>query len=82
MLVHILLSCKQYISFNLECVLKVSKDTTIQYLLTLMDDVLQEDKARVEIFKDYSSGRKESPWVHLLTLLNRPDGFIMNMSAR
>ena len=30
---------------------QVSKDTTVQYLLTLLDDVLQEDKTRVEIFK-------------------------------
>jgi V-type H+-transporting ATPase subunit H len=29
----------------------VSKDQTVQYLLTLLDDVLQEDKNRVDIFK-------------------------------
>jgi len=61
---------------------QVSKDTTVQYLLTLLDDVLQEDKSRVEIFKKYSAKKRESPWVLLLTLLNRPDGFIMNMTAR
>jgi len=61
---------------------QVSKEGTVQYLLTMMDDVLQEDKTRVEIFKQYSAARKESPWVLLLTLLNRPDGFIMNMTAR
>lgn len=61
---------------------QISKDATIQYLLTLLDDVLQEDKSRVEIFKDYASKRNESVWVHLLTLLNRPVGFIMNMTAR
>merc|ERR1719362_1676165 len=32
---------------------QISKDATIQYLLTLLDDVLQEDKSRVEIFKEY-----------------------------
>jgi len=61
---------------------QVSKEPTVQYLLTMMDDVLQEDKTRVEIFKKYSASKKESPWVLLLTLLNRPDGFIMNMTAR
>ena len=30
---------------------QISKDATIQYLLTLLDDLLQEDKSRVEIFK-------------------------------
>jgi V-type H+-transporting ATPase subunit H len=44
--------------------------------------MFQEDKSRVEIFKDYSSQRGESAWVYLLTLLNRPAGFIMNMTAR
>jgi len=61
---------------------QVAKEQTIQYLLTLMDDLLQEDKSRVEIFKNYAQQRKESVWVHLLNLLNRPVGFIMNMTAR
>ena len=30
---------------------QISKDSTIQYLLTLLDDLLQEDRSRVEIFK-------------------------------
>jgi len=60
----------------------ISKDQTIQYLLTLIDDLLQEDKNRVAIFREYSVRRKESVWAHFLNLLNRPDGFIMNMTAR
>ena len=39
-------------------------------------------KFRVEIFKEYAAKRKESVWTQLLTLLNRPVGFIMNMTAR
>jgi len=61
---------------------QISKDATIQYLLTLLDDLLQEDKSRVEIFKEYMAQKKESVWTHLITLLNRPVGFIMNMTAR
>lgn len=60
----------------------ISKDTTIQYVLTLLDDILQEDKTRVEIFREYSAKKKESAWAQLLTLLNRPGNFIMNMNAR
>jgi len=60
----------------------ISKDQTIQYLLTLIDDFLQENKNRVAIFREYSRKRKESVWAHFLNLLNRPDGFIMNMTAR
>ena len=41
----------------------ISKDATIQYLLTLLDDLLQEDKSRVEIFKAYAASRREAVWV-------------------
>merc|ERR1719151_214772 len=60
----------------------ISKDQTIQYLLTLVDDFLQEDKNRVTIFRDYTKKRRESVWAHFLNLLNRPDTFIQNMTAR
>ena len=60
----------------------ISKDQTIQYLLTLVDDFLQEDKNRVTIFRDYAKKRRESVWAHFLNLLNRPDGFIQNMTSR
>jgi len=60
----------------------ISKDQTIQYLLTLVDDFLQEDKNRVTIFRDYAKKRRESVWAHFLNLLNRPDTFIQNMTAR
>ena len=39
---------------------QISKDATIQYLLTLLDDLLQEDKSRVEIFKTFYEKRVES----------------------
>jgi len=60
----------------------ISKDQTIQYLLTLVDDFLQEDKNRVNIFRDFAKKRRESVWANFLNLLNRPDGFIQNMTAR
>jgi V-type H+-transporting ATPase subunit H len=66
----------------LNLISQISKDQTIQYLLTLLDDVLQEDKSRVDIFKDYAARKNESVWAHFLNLLNRPVGFIMNMTAR
>lgn len=59
----------------------VSKDQTIQYVLVLIDDILQEDRVRVEMFLSYGSKRKESIWSPFLNLLNRQDGFIVNMSA-
>lgn len=60
----------------------VSKDQTIQYILVMIDDILQEDRTRVEIFHEYAARRKESVWGPFLNLLNRQDGFIVNMSSR
>ncbi|CAD7080087.1 unnamed protein product [Hermetia illucens] len=60
----------------------VSKDQTIQYVLVMIDDILQEDRSRVDIFHDYAAKRKESVWGPFLNLLNRQDGFVVNMSAR
>lgn len=60
----------------------VSKDQTIQYILVMIDDLLQEDRNRVEIFHDYAAKRKENVWGPFLNLLNRQDGFIVNMASR
>lgn len=60
----------------------VSKDQTIQYILVMIDDLLQEDRTRVQIFHDYATKRKESVWAPFLNLLNRQDGFIVNMASR
>ncbi|XP_060523231.1 V-type proton ATPase subunit H isoform X2 [Cylas formicarius] len=60
----------------------VSKDQTLQYILVLVDDMLQEDRSRVEIFHEYARIRKESVWGPFLNLLNRQDGFITNMTSR
>ena len=38
----------------------------------------QEDKSRVEVFREYARKNKESVWMHFLNMLNRPDGFIIN----
>lgn len=60
----------------------VSKDQTIQYILVMIDDILQEDRLRVEMFHDYANKRKESVWGPFLNLLNRQNGFIVNMASR
>ncbi|MCL4125425.1 UNVERIFIED_CONTAM: hypothetical protein GTU68_009335 [Idotea baltica] len=60
----------------------ISKDQTIQYILTIVDDILSEDKSRVVIFQEYSRKHKESMWSPFLNLLTRPDAFIVNMTAR
>ncbi|KAL9925675.1 V-type proton ATPase subunit H isoform X3 [Glossina fuscipes] len=60
----------------------VSKDSTIQYILVMIDDLLQEDRVHVAYFHDYANKRKEHIWGPFLNLLNRQDGFIVHMSSR
>ncbi|XP_053961374.1 V-type proton ATPase subunit H isoform X1 [Anastrepha ludens] len=60
----------------------VSKDQTIQYILVMIDDMLQEERSRVDFFHDYAKQNKECVWGPFLNLLNRQDGFIVNMSSR
>ncbi|KAL3108542.1 hypothetical protein niasHT_015464 [Heterodera trifolii] len=61
---------------------EVAKDQLIRYVLTLFDDLLQEDKSRVEIFHDYARRQKRTIWSWFQGILTRNDSFIVNqMSA-
>lgn len=42
---------------------------------------MKEDRSRVEIFREHSTRKRESVWGPFLNLLNRQDGFIMNMTS-
>ncbi|XP_076456871.1 V-type proton ATPase subunit H-like isoform X1 [Babylonia areolata] len=61
---------------------KIAKDQTLQYILTMLDDALQEDHSRVDIFKEYAKKRKESVWQPFFLLLERSDMFIVHQSSR
>merc|ERR1719239_265342 len=61
----------------------VSKDHTIQYLLTIIDELISEDPSRVEMFKENArKERGENQWAVFLNLLTRPDPFTTHMTAR
>lgn len=60
----------------------IAKDQTLQYVLTVVDDVLKEDKSYVEIFRDYARKNHESVWTPFLHLLNRSDRFIVSQTSR
>ncbi|XP_041361285.1 V-type proton ATPase subunit H-like isoform X2 [Gigantopelta aegis] len=61
---------------------QIAKDQTLQYILTMLDDALQEDKSRVEIFKEYAKKRKDSVYSPFFHLLDREDKFIVYQSSR
>lgn len=60
----------------------IAKDQTIQYILIQIDDMFNEDRSRVEIFREYCKKIRVSVWNPFLMLFNRTDDFIINMSCR
>lgn len=60
----------------------ISKEQTVQYIVTMIDDILQEDKGRVEIFGVYARKNRESVFSPFLNMLNRPDSFTINQTSR
>ncbi|KIH57392.1 hypothetical protein ANCDUO_12419, partial [Ancylostoma duodenale] len=56
----------------------VAKDQNVRYVLTLLDDMLQEDKSRVEIFHNAARKQKRTVWSWFLGILQRQDNFIVN----
>ncbi|KAJ8279792.1 hypothetical protein COCON_G00068580 [Conger conger] len=60
----------------------ISKEQTVQYILTLIDDTLQENHQRVNIFFDYAKKMKNTAWSYFLPMLNRQDLFTVHMAAR
>ncbi|XP_064454822.1 V-type proton ATPase subunit H-like [Ornithodoros turicata] len=59
----------------------ISKDQTVQFLLVLVDDIIQEDKSRTDIFPQFAREKKVSVWTTFFNLLNRGDSFIVNMTS-
>ncbi|KAJ8268624.1 hypothetical protein COCON_G00137960 [Conger conger] len=59
----------------------ISKEQTVQYILTLINDMLQENHQRVNIFFDYAKKTKSTAWSHFLSMLNRQDLFTVHMAA-
>ncbi|PAA46367.1 hypothetical protein BOX15_Mlig007750g3 [Macrostomum lignano] len=72
----------QFVRTILALLARISKEQTVQYILTLLDDLLQEEKQRVELFKAYSQRRRESVWAPFFGMLHRQDGFIVNQASR
>ncbi|RMC15406.1 hypothetical protein DUI87_07597 [Hirundo rustica rustica] len=60
----------------------ISKEQTVQYILTMVDDMLQENHQRVCIFFDYAKRGKNTAWSYFLPMLNRQDLFTVHMKLR
>ncbi|KAL5234808.1 hypothetical protein ACI65C_002218 [Semiaphis heraclei] len=61
---------------------RISMKSNIQYILVLIDDLLTENRSRVEIFHEYALKKNEPVCEKFLNLLNAEDGFINKISAQ
>lgn len=61
---------------------KLAKEISIQYVLTAMDDILQESKQRVELFHLYARKYKENIYAVFQKMLYNHDYFITHQTSR
>lgn len=57
---------------------RISKEQTVRYVLTAVDDLLTEDPQRTQLFSDTNNKKRMSPWVGFMNMLNRDDRFIVH----
>lgn len=72
----------EYIKTLMTIMNKVSKESTLQYTTTLIDDLLQENKNRVDLFHLYSKKYKENVYSSLIQRLFLQDPFLVNQISR
>ncbi|XP_075266323.1 V-type proton ATPase subunit H-like [Convolutriloba macropyga] len=60
----------------------IPKDQNLRYILTVVDDLLEEDNSRVDLFVQHSKKSGGSSLSCFLPLLLRPDAFIAHQAAR
>ncbi|XP_026693601.2 V-type proton ATPase subunit H isoform X1 [Ciona intestinalis] len=61
---------------------RISKEQTVRYILTAVDDLLMEDPKRTELFNDSNNKKRASPWIGFMNMLNRNDRFIVHQASR
>ncbi|XP_046839168.1 V-type proton ATPase subunit H-like [Xenia sp. Carnegie-2017] len=61
---------------------QLAKDLNVQYLLTLLDDMITKDFECFTLLHNYKNKNQAYPWSPFFTLLHRQDEFIVYQSAR
>ena len=57
---------------------RISKEQTVRYVLTLVDDMLAESESRCSLFHSINASRRLSMWTGFMNMLNREDLFIVH----
>lgn len=66
----------------LHLMLQINKEQTVQYIVTMIDDLLQEDKSRAQVLYNSARSEKDSIWDQFLSLIRKPDKYAANQSAQ
>ena len=58
--------------------IRISKEETVKYVVTAVDDMLAEDPQRTRLFFEFAKKTRTSPWNGFINLLNRQNTFIVH----
>ena len=61
---------------------QISRDQTVRYLLTLIDDLLTLNRENIYLFHQFGVTIGQSAWTPFLNLLSRPDQYISCQASR
>jgi len=61
---------------------QISRDQTVRYLLTLIDDLLVANRDNIRPFHQFAVTISQQPWTPFMNLLSRPDPYISCQAAR
>jgi len=61
---------------------QISRDQTVRYLLTLIDDLLSANRENIFLFHQFAVTVDTTPWASFMNLLSRPDPYISCQACR
>ncbi|CAD6187217.1 unnamed protein product [Caenorhabditis auriculariae] len=71
----------QAVNTFVSLITQVAKEQNVRYVLTILDDLLQEDKARADLFHSVAKKEKTTVYTWFLPVLQRGDNFIINQMS-
>jgi V-type H+-transporting ATPase subunit H len=61
---------------------QISRDQTVRYLLTMIDDLLTMNRENIYLFHQFGVTVGQNAWAPFMTLLSRPDQYISCQASR
>ncbi|KAL7675826.1 hypothetical protein ACOME3_002090 [Neoechinorhynchus agilis] len=73
---------RQFAKTFLVLISTMSKEHTVQYAITLLDNSMREDKSRVNLLRQYTHNSNERLLEYFFNLLMRQDSFVVHQASR